>query len=98
MRTCPKEEETVETCDGMNQKNTIFDNLVSNKLKNEKNYKRKKEIKDFRNSYEKEKLIFLFISLAMIGFLGLDNEKEFFSFPKVCNTFGFFIGVIDFIG
>jgi len=21
MRTCPKEEETVETCDGMNQKN-----------------------------------------------------------------------------
>ena len=25
MRTCPKEEETVETCDGMNQKNIIFD-------------------------------------------------------------------------
>jgi len=25
MRTCPKEEETVETCDGMNQKNMIFD-------------------------------------------------------------------------
>jgi len=25
MRTCPKEEDTVETCDGMNQKNMIFD-------------------------------------------------------------------------
>ena len=25
MRTCPKEEETVESCDGMNQKNIIFD-------------------------------------------------------------------------
>ena len=25
MRSCPKEKETVETCDGMNQKNTIFD-------------------------------------------------------------------------
>ena len=25
MRTCPKEEETVETCDGMNQKKIIFD-------------------------------------------------------------------------
>ena len=25
MRTCPKEEETVETCDGMNQKYMIFD-------------------------------------------------------------------------
>ena len=25
MRTCPKEEETVETCDGMNQINMIFD-------------------------------------------------------------------------
>ena len=25
MRSCPKEEETVETCDGMNQKNMIFD-------------------------------------------------------------------------
>ena len=25
MRTCPKEEETVETCDGMNQKTFIFD-------------------------------------------------------------------------
>tara|TARA_B100001121_G_C18343909_1_gene459275 strand:+ start:497 stop:622 length:126 start_codon:yes stop_codon:yes gene_type:complete len=26
MRTCPKGEETVETCDGMNQKNILFDN------------------------------------------------------------------------
>ena len=25
MRTCPKEEETVETCDGMNQKKVYFD-------------------------------------------------------------------------
>ena len=25
MRTCPKEEDTVETCDGMNHKNIIFD-------------------------------------------------------------------------
>ena len=25
MRTCPKEEDTVETCDGMNQKEIIFD-------------------------------------------------------------------------
>ena len=24
MRSCPKEEETVETCDGMNQKSMIF--------------------------------------------------------------------------
>ena len=25
MRTCPKEEDTVQTCDGMNQKNMIFE-------------------------------------------------------------------------
>jgi len=24
MRSCPKEEETVETCDGMNQKNFLY--------------------------------------------------------------------------
>ena len=43
MRTCPKEEETVETCDGMNQKNMIFDkSVVSNKLKTSKIIKRNK--------------------------------------------------------
>lgn len=46
MRTCPKEEETVETCDGMNQKNIIFDNFcLENRGKTRKNTKKKK-IKD----------------------------------------------------
>ena len=42
MRTCPKEEETVETCDGMNQKNFIFDKKWSQKA--EKLAKSQKEI------------------------------------------------------
>jgi len=43
MRTCPKEEETVETCDGMNQKNIIFDNFcLENRGKTRKNTKKKK--------------------------------------------------------
>jgi len=29
MRTCPKEEETVETCDGINQKKMDFDEFCS---------------------------------------------------------------------
>ena len=42
MRTCPKEEETVETCDGMNQKNIIFDNFcLENRGKTRKNTKKK---------------------------------------------------------
>ena len=46
MRTCPKEEETLETCDGMNQKNIIFDNFcLENRVKTRKNTKKKK-IKD----------------------------------------------------
>ena len=42
MRTCPKEEETVETCDGMNQKNFFFDK--SGLKKAEKLAKSQKEI------------------------------------------------------
>jgi len=34
MRTCPKEKETVETCDGMNQKNLYLIKMGSKKLKN----------------------------------------------------------------
>ena len=59
MRTCPKEEETVETCDGMNQKNIIFDKSGLKKTaklaKSQKN-----KINDLSNRYERKKLIFLF--------------------------------------
>ena len=41
MRTCPKEEETVETCDGMNQINLYLIRVVS---KTEKLAKSQKEI------------------------------------------------------
>ena len=46
MRTCPKEEETVETCDGMNQKNMIFDKCRLEKSENrEKLQKKKKKLR-----------------------------------------------------
>ena len=41
MRTCPKEEDTVETCDGMNQKNLYLIKVVLGKA--EKLAKSKKE-------------------------------------------------------
>ena len=78
MRTCPKEEETVETCDGMNQKNMIFDNCsLQKKEKNEKNYKKKRKLRTFRNSYEIKNLIFLSKFLAFIGFLLALGDKNF---------------------
>ena len=83
MRTCPKEEETVETCDGMNQKNLIFEEYDLKKAekswkelkKAEKSWKKLKneknyknrKVKDERNS-NKKKLIFLSRFLAYIDF------------------------------
>ena len=43
MRTCPKEEETVETCDGMNQKNIIFDKCCDENREKTRKNKNKKE-------------------------------------------------------
>ena len=55
MRTCPKEEETVETCDGMNHKNLIFDRCgLKYAKKREKLQKKNKKMKDFKNSYVKK--------------------------------------------
>jgi hypothetical protein len=45
-----------------------------------------------------KKLISLSIFLALIDFLSFIEIEKLFQFPKVCNTFAFFIGVIDFIG
>ena len=36
MRTCPKEEETVETCDGMNQKIHFMNVVLKKKRENKK--------------------------------------------------------------
>ncbi len=44
MRTCPKEEETVETCDGMNQKNMIFDEFGLKKAEKREKFKKKKNL------------------------------------------------------
>ena len=82
MRTCPKEKETVESCDGMNQKNMIFDWFGLKKAeKLEKLQKNKKEIKDLISLFRK-KMIFLFKFLAIIGFFWLNEEKNFFHFQK----------------
>ena len=43
-------------------------------------------------------MIFQSRLLAYIGFFRFLGVEKFFLFPKVCNTFGFFIGVINFIG
>ena len=67
MRTCPKEEETVETCDGMNQKNLYLIKVISENLKTSKITKRK--INDYWNWYEKK------IDLSMLF-------HAFNSFPK----------------
>ena len=40
MRTCPKEEETVETCDGMKQKKIIFDKSGLKKAEKLAKYKK----------------------------------------------------------
>ena len=50
MRTCPKEEDTVETCDGMNQKNTLFDKRGLKKSKKREKLQKNEEIKYFKNS------------------------------------------------
>ena len=93
MRTCPKEEETVETCDGMNQKNIIFDK--SGLKKTAKLAKSQKNKLMTLGIGMREKIdLSIFFKLL----LAFPRYKEFYSFPKVCNTFVFLIGVIDFIG
>ena len=73
MRTCPKEEETVETCDGMNQKKIIFDK--SGLKKAEKLAKsKKKQINDYRNWYEKK----IDISMCFLSFISCYNNVHSF--------------------
>jgi len=69
MRTCPKEEDTLETCDGMNQKNIIFDNFcLENRGKTRKNTKKEK-IKDLYEFLLEKKLSSLLHLPTFTGFL-----------------------------
>ena len=68
MRTCPKEEETVETCDGMNQKNLYLIKVVSKRLKNEQN--RKNKLMTLGICMRK-KLIFLCVSSLLLALRGI---------------------------